>query len=79
VPQGIFTRSVKNFSDDDITVIGDLVSKVQTQLSAKLAELKPRPTGISIEFGIDAEGEVGIPFVTKGSLGANFTVTLEWK
>jgi len=44
----------------------------------KIGELSAKPSEITIEFGVDATGEAGIPLITKGSLGANFKVGLKW-
>ena len=44
----------------------------------KIGTIKSKPSEISIEFGVDARGEGGIPLVTKGSIGANFKVSLKW-
>jgi hypothetical protein len=37
-----------------------------------------QPSKITLQFGIQAGGETGIPFVTKGTAQANVTVTIEW-
>ncbi len=44
----------------------------------RITKLNAKPSEIGIEFGVDASGEAGIPLLTKGSLGANFKVTLKW-
>ncbi|MCP2728793.1 CU044_2847 family protein [Limnofasciculus baicalensis] len=36
------------------------------------------PSKVTLEFGIQAGGETGIPFVTKGAAQANLKVTIEW-
>jgi hypothetical protein len=36
------------------------------------------PTKVTMEFGLQAGGETGIPFVTKGTAQANVKVTIEW-
>ncbi|TAL03300.1 MAG: hypothetical protein EPO08_04470 [Rhodospirillaceae bacterium] len=36
-----------------------------------------KPSEIAIEFGVDVKAEAGI-ILTKGSLGANFKVSLKW-
>ena len=77
-PQSV-ESTVRELGDKQLQLIGELIRKIHSQISASFAELTPKPTGVSLEFGIDAEGEVGIPFVTKGSIGANFKVTVEWK
>jgi hypothetical protein len=37
------------------------------------------PSKVTLQFGIQAGGETGIPFVTKGTAQANITVTVEWE
>lgn len=37
------------------------------------------PSKVTLEFGLQAGGETGIPFVTKGSAQANVKVTIEWE
>lgn len=37
------------------------------------------PDGAEIEFGIQAGGEEGVPFVTRGTSGAHFKITMSWK
>lgn len=37
------------------------------------------PSKLAIEFGIQAGGETGVPFVTKGSAQANVKVLVEWE
>lgn len=36
------------------------------------------PAGAEVEFGIQAGGEAGVPFVAKGTIGAHFKITLKW-
>jgi hypothetical protein len=63
--------TLKKIGSEELHQVGILVAEIQQWLFKKLNEVNP-PTGLSLEFGIDAEGEAGIPFVTKGSIGANF-------
>lgn len=39
----------------------------------------PAPSKVTLEFGLQAGGETGVPFVTKGSAQANIKVTIEWE
>lgn len=77
-PQSV-RSTLKQFSPDQLKALGSIVGDVQAWLSTKLNEMTPRPNAFSLEFGIDAEGEAGIPFITKGSIAANFKVKMEWK
>ena len=36
------------------------------------------PSKVTMEFGLQAGGETGVPFVTKGTAQANVKVTIEW-
>lgn len=36
------------------------------------------PSKVTLEFGLQAGGETGVPFVTKGTAQANVKVTIEW-
>lgn len=38
-----------------------------------------KPKSISFDFGIQLGGEMGVPFVTKGSTKANFKVSITWE
>ncbi len=42
-----------------------------------MADLRS-PSKVTMEFGLQAGGETGIPFVTKGTAQANVKVTIEW-
>jgi hypothetical protein len=46
--------------------------------AAKAAAQALAPDTFSLEFGVEVGGEAGIPFITKGTAAANFTVSLEW-
>jgi hypothetical protein len=51
-------------------IVLDTVQKSMTDLRT--------PSKVTMEFGLQAGGESGIPFVTKGTAQANVKVTLEW-
>jgi hypothetical protein len=51
-------------------IVLDTVQKSMTDLRT--------PSKVTMEFGLQAGGESGIPFVTKGSAQANAKVTIEW-
>jgi hypothetical protein len=51
-------------------IVLDTVQKSMTDLHT--------PSKVTMEFGLQAGGESGIPFVTKGSAQANVKVTIEW-
>jgi len=37
------------------------------------------PSKVTLEFGLQAGGETGIPFITKGTAQANVKVTIDWE
>ncbi len=47
--------------------------------AVKQSMSQPAPSKVTLEFGLQAGGETGIPFVTKGSAQANVKVTIEWE
>jgi hypothetical protein len=46
---------------------------------SRMSKMANKPASCSIQFGVDVGGEAGIPLVTKGTVGANFSVTIEWQ
>jgi hypothetical protein len=58
--------------------ISALVKVANKWLSEELNAMEQPPSSCSLEFGIDVGGEVGIPFITKGTIEANFKVTIGW-
>jgi hypothetical protein len=64
-------RSVVSSTIEGYTEI--LLEAVQAGAVNKLT-----PSKVTMEFGIQAGGETGIPFVTKGTAQANVKVTIEW-
>ena len=73
--------SVNDFiegSKEHFERIADVVQVAGETLIERIKKLAQTPSECEVEFGINAEGEVGVPFVTKGTLGANFTVTIKW-
>jgi hypothetical protein len=57
-------------------VIGDVCNTIQGQIQTALGKAKPNE--FTLEFGVTLGGEMGIPFVTKGTGEANFQVTAKW-
>lgn len=83
VAPGVHPQSVqgtlKKIGRKELEAVGNVVDVIQDWLLAKIDAIAQKPSKVSIEFGIDAEGEAGVPFVTKGSIGANFKVAMEWE
>ena len=66
-----------NAAPEQMEKVADTIENVSTSLVSRLQE-SITPNEMSIEFGINAGGEAGVPFVTKGTIGANFKITLKW-
>jgi hypothetical protein len=58
--------------------IADAARETGRALLARLRDVDTVPSKVKLEFGLSAGGEAGIPFVTKGTLEAQFKVSLEW-
>ena len=69
---------LREFTVEDFKKIGDVIEFACNNLAKRIEDMDNKPKGYSITFGVEAGGEVGVPFVTKGTVGANFTVTLNW-
>ena len=68
-----------NGSKEHFYRIADVIELASESLVDKLSKINKKPKECTIEFGISAEGETGIPLVTKGTIGADFKVTLKWE
>ena len=58
--------------------ISAVVEESCSAFISRISALETKPTELSIEFGVNAAAEGGVPFVTKGSIGANFKISLTW-
>jgi hypothetical protein len=58
--------------------ISQAIRDTSEALTSSLERLARRPDELEIEFGVSIGGEAGIPFVSKGKIDANFTVTVRW-
>src|SRR5271157_3684229 len=72
-PQSV-QGTLKELTAEQLEAVGSVVGQVRAWLFEKVAAAVEKPSSFSIEFGIDVEGQAGIPFVTKGSIGANFNL-----
>lgn len=63
-----------------LTEVGDRIGQVCNEVyeHTTAALNVARPTELSLEFGLKLGGEAGIPFVTKGTAEATFTVKATW-
>jgi hypothetical protein len=60
------TSTVRGYAETVLNTVQQGMADLQT------------PSKVILEFGLQAGGETGIPFVTKGTAQANVKVTIEW-
>lgn len=65
-------------SDDTATQVSGLIEESWSGFVTQIRGIPNPPSGVELEFGIDVGGEAGIPFVTKGTVGAHLKVKLIW-
>ncbi|QDV15596.1 hypothetical protein Pan153_02120 [Gimesia panareensis] len=56
--------------------IADVCKTLQDRINSSLEASKP--SELTLKFGVTLAGEMGIPFVTKGSAEGTFQVTAKW-
>lgn len=59
--------------------IRDLIKESWSGIVAEIGEGANAPKEVTIEFGVGVGAEGSIPFIAKGSMNANFNVSLVWK
>jgi hypothetical protein len=65
--------------DDAEGIPKDVIRMInEVGAAAKVAAETLKPDTLSMEFGLEVGGEAGVPFVTKGTATANFTVSVQW-
>ncbi len=68
-----------------LQVSGDYIDKIATTITDFSSGLLSRvtkaggPSKVKVEFGVNAGGSAGIPFVTEGNANAHVTVSVEWE
>jgi len=77
VPQANAVEFSK-LTDEKLAEIADTARNTANALVTRLTEFAKRPSKVSLEFGIGVGGEAGIPFVAKGTVQAQFKVSIEW-
>ncbi|MDF1680680.1 CU044_2847 family protein [Ponticaulis sp.] len=55
------------------------VEKTWQGFAGEIGKINNPPREVAVELGVSVGGEAGVPFITKGTVGANFKVTLTWK
>lgn len=78
VPQSASDK-ISKISSDNLKQVAELIKTSWSGLLDDLKSMPQPPSEVGIEFGIDLGAEGGIPFISKGSIGANFKVSVTWK
>jgi hypothetical protein len=83
-PSGAITpqMSAQDFiegSQEQFQKIAAVVEVAGQSFVQRINQLANKPASCSVEFGVNVGGETGVPFVTKGTVGANFKVTITWE
>lgn len=66
-------------SDRRFQEIARVVEAAGQSFVSRMNQLANKPASCSVEFGVNAGGEAGVPFVTKGTVQANFKITIQWQ
>ncbi len=77
-----YIDDIKERTEKFKTVLQSTIKGYSTMVLSTVKESmqdKLQPSKVSMEFGIQAGGETGVPFVTKGTAQANIKVTIEWE
>ncbi len=78
VPQASFEEFVEG-SGEQFRQVARVVETAGNAFVDRMSKLAVKPTMCAIEFGVNAGGEAGIPWVVKGTAQANFKVTIQWE
>jgi hypothetical protein len=58
--------------------VGKVVAAAVDPVFEQLHGMARKPSEFGIEFGVNVGGEHGVPWVAKGTIGANFKISLKW-
>jgi len=58
--------------------VGKVVAEAVNPVFEQLHRMTSKPSEFALEFGVNVAGEHGVPWVAKGTIGANFKITLKW-
>ena len=72
------TEEFVNGTEERLNKVAEAISMAVDPFFSRLSQLEVKPSECTIEFGVNAGGEAGVPFVTKGTVGANFKIALKW-
>jgi Trypsin-co-occurring domain 1 len=66
-------------TQEKLKEVSQLVKTSWASMVKDISSMPGAPSEIALEFGIDVGVEGSVPFITKGSIGANFKVSITWK
>jgi hypothetical protein len=78
VPQGAAEDFVRA-TEEKMREVSRLIKTGCKDLISDISSMAHPPAEIEIEFGVDVGAEGSVPFITKGSISANFKVSATWK
>jgi hypothetical protein len=73
------TEDFVQASREKLKQVAGVVKTSWTNLVSEMRAMPDPPSEVSVEFGVDVGAEGGLPFITKGSISANFKVSIVWK
>lgn len=73
------TEDFVEATEEKLRQVSELIREGCANVANNLFSIPNPPAEIGMEFGVDVGGEAGIPFVTKGTINANFKVSVTWK
>jgi hypothetical protein len=77
VPEGA-TEDFIRASAEKLREVAQVVKTSWQNLVSELTLMQNAPSEIALEFGVDVGAEASVPFISKGSLGANFKISIKW-
>lgn len=73
------TSDLVEATQQTLVDIRDLIKDSWSSIVAEIGEGVNAPKEVTIEFGVGVGAEGSIPFIAKGSLNANFNVSILWR
>jgi Trypsin-co-occurring domain 1 len=66
-------------SQDKLKEVAHVIGASLQGLVNEISNSPTPPAEIGLEFGVDVGAEGSVPFITKGSIGANFKISVVWR
>lgn len=77
-PQGV-TEDFIRATEERMRQVSSVIRTGCKDLIKDITGMPNPPAEVEIEFGVDVGAEGGVPFITKGSISANFKISATWK